>query len=298
MRFFSKIIITLAIIALFTGCVTTGTKPGTENQGAKTDKEMFAVDALYAAVKLLPAYIEQLPDIRIDAYIKNNESSIFNQFKAPRNEFEKSELKERRKQVREKIKQKAQAFNLNTEYQYVYRGGVTLGEYDFDSKSFPIKALGNFYLSFTGLQFPDSVYIQYPKTFNSALPIGEKEGKRLVERSYARDRSQHRKVFPVITFKLVDAKHKDTERLKAAEASYQGKVDRIVDMDRMMNKALNAGDLPGQGSSKHNLKKAENQRKLRKLEAGASLRAVVTGITIYRRPDNIWVNTTLVDKRF
>lgn len=287
---------------LFTGCVTTGDKQGTEMQEAETDKRMMAKDALYAAVKLLPAYLDELPDFNLDGYIKNEEHSVLNPFKTPSNEFERAAHIEKRKKVREKIKQKAQVFNLDTEYKYVYKGGVTLGAYDFDKKSFPIKELGNFFIDFPSnhrrTAFPDNVYIQFPKEHNSALQIGEKEGKRLVERSMARDHSQHRKVFPVITYKLVDVKPKNEERLKDARASHQQTTGMIRDMDRMMNNALIADGLPTQRPSNYNLNKVDNQRKLRIIKSGMYIRAVVTGITIYRRPDNIWVNTTLMDKRF
>ena len=302
MKIYTKITMILVLTSLFTGCVTTGDKQGTEIQGAETDKRMNAKDALYAAVKLLPSYLDELPDFNLDAYIKNEEHSVLNPFKTPSNEFERAAHKEKRKQVREKIKRKAQVFNLDTEYKYVYKGGVTLGAYDFDKKSFPIKELGNFYINFPSTHrrtaFPDNVYIQFPKDFNDALPIDEKKGENLVERSMRRDHSQHRKVFPVITYKLVDVKPKNEERLKAASQSYQDTSGRIRDMDRMMNNALVAGGLPSQGPSSYNLNKADKQKKLRTIDAGMYIRAVVTSITIYRRPNNIWINTTLLNKNF
>ena len=291
--------VVMFIVLLGVTACATSPKKGVSDEFTKKD-------LILAAIKLDPTFINRWSDTHVDGYIQKVETSPLWDFlpkKTPSNsEFEKREnmlKREReRKEVREKLLAEAENFDLNKEYLYSF-SGVVMGEYDFTKQSIPLPGFGNFYFTYDDV-YPGTLFVNFPESFTPEIKLDPEKAKTIVESSLHRHARQQRKVYPMVTFKLVSSSTGDKQAQQEAWENYQTKRDSISRMDNSINQLeKKIGAYTGRGSSRTQnvLNDLNSQYKTRKAMLGEKIEAVVTSVVIYRQPFEYFINQEILYKK-
>ena len=186
-----------------------------------------------------------------------------------------------------KLLEEAKSFDTNKEYLYKYNNGVVLDEYDFKEHKFPLLDFGDFHFTYETGYYLGALFIDFPQDFKPELFLDPEKAQKVLERGLRRDAKQHRKVYPMITFKLVSASPPDTERQQQSMEEYTQQKSRIMNVESRINGLeQSAGLPPSSRSSKENQdwNRLNQQEKTSYARNGERLDAVVTSLVIYSRP--------------